>query len=446
VEVVIVGAGLSGLCAARELVARKVSCVVLEARGRVGGRMVRQSVIEDGWIDLGGQWIGPTQTAILDLTHSLGVLHFDWYSQGNNVLYYAGARSTFAGAFPPPPGSKVSIPGVTNADLIAAEQLSAKIDQLVATVNITQPWLTPNAQDLDDQTVTNWLGANSSSEFAKYSVATLAQANGDDPSESSMLFLLSEDAMGPAAEEPEKWLLQGAAGQIPPQLAAQLGDRILLGQPVKGITQNSSGVTVTTPSGRYRGKFAIVAVPPYLAGAIDYQPSMPAARLQLTQRVPMQSIIKNACIYPTAWWRGQGLSGIAVSQLPALSTADSSPPSGKPGILTSFFAGADAIALGTRTAKHRKAVAISNLVSYFGEQAAHPTQYVETNWPAEQWTGGAYGDFLGPGVLTKFGPALRAPVGRIHWAGTEMATRWMGFFDGAVRSAQDAASAVISQL
>jgi monoamine oxidase len=440
-----VGAGLSGLCAASELAKRGVSCVVIEARDRVGGRMVRQPVIEDGWIDLGGQWVGPTQTAILEVVKSLGISTFDSYVEGSTVLYYAGARSVISGSLAPV-NPLPAIPGVTEGDLVAAQKLSDQLDQLATTVNIAQPWLTPNAAALDNQTVTNWLDANTSSAFAKFLVGSSVSGNGDDPDEISMLFLLYENATSPQAEEPEKWLLHGAAGQIPPRLAAALGDRVILGQPVFEIAQGASGVTITTEGAIYSGQYAIVAVPPYLAGAISYQPAMPAMRLQLTQRYPMQTVIKNACIYPTAWWREEGVSGTALSQLPACLTADSSPPSGRPGILTSFFSGPGAVALETKSLAERRQTAISNLVTYFGPRAANPSQYIEANWPAEQWSGGAFNGFLGPGVLSTFGPALRAPVGRIHWAGTETATEWAGYFDGAVRAGQDAASEVMVRL
>jgi monoamine oxidase len=441
VDVVVVGAGLSGLCAATKLVASGVSCVVLEAQDHVGGRMVRQAVMENGWIDLGGQWMGPTQTALLDLARSFDISYFDSYATGDAVLYFEGVRSTFSGDYQLGAGTKVA-----GADVAAYRELSGQVDRLAETVNIASPWLTPNASYLDGLTVSQWLDANSSSAFAKFVVGSTISGNGDDPGQISMLYLLFSNATSPHSESPEKWLFDGAAGQIPPILAAKLGDRIRLNQPVYAIRQDSAGVQVTTPAGRHDGKFVIVAVPPYLAGAIDYEPAMSPARLQLTQRFPMQSIIKNACIYPSAWWREAGLSGTAQSELPAVLTADSSPPSGRPGILTSFFTAPPSIGLEARTPQQRQDVSISNLVTYFGPKAAEPAQYIEANWPANKWVGGAFNAFMGPGVLTTFGYALRAPVGQIHWAGTEVATRWTGYFDGAVRAGQDAASAVMSRL
>jgi monoamine oxidase len=440
VDVVVVGAGLSGLCAATGLVASGVSCVVLEAQDHVGGRMVRQAVAENGWIDLGGQWMGPTQTALFDLARSLGVSYFDSYDKGDGVLYFEGVRSTVSGDF-----QQLSAgTNITGTDVAAYRQLSGQLDRLAETVNITSPRLTPSASSLDGLTVSQWLDANSSSAFAKFVVGSTISANGDDPGQISMLYLLYSNATGPQSENPEKWLFDGAAGQIPPILAAKLGDQILLNQPVYAIRQDSSGVQVTTPAGRYDGKFVIVAVPPHLAGAIDYEPAMPPVRLQLTQRFPMQSIIKNACTYPSAWWREAGLSGTAL--LPTVHAADSSPPSGRPGILTSFFSAPASITLEARTPQQRKADTISSLVTCFGPKAAEPAQYIEANWPASKWVGGAFNAFMGPGVLTTFGDALRAPVDRIHWAGTEAATRWMGYFDGAVRAGQAAASAVMSRL
>jgi monoamine oxidase len=440
-DVVVVGAGLSGLCAARELVAQGVSCVVLEANSHVGGRMVRQPVIEGGWIDLGGQWVGPTQSALLGLAKSLGISHFDFYDKGNTVVYFGGVRSMLNEDLQPSPDSNV-----TPADLAGTAQLSATMDQLASTVNISKPWLTPNAAILDNVNVASWLSANSTSDFARFFVTTTTAGNGDDVNEVSMLNLLYQNAIGPHSEEPEKWLFNGAAGQIPLMLASKLDDQVVLNQPVYAIEQSSSGVVVRTPSGSYNGKYVIVAVPPYLAGAIDYSPAMPPVRLQLTQRVPMQSIIKCACIYPTAWWREEGLAGQALSQIEPSLTADSSPPSGRPGILTSFLVPPGSVGLEARTAAQRKAENLANLATYFGPKVMNPTQYIEANWPAHKWSGGAYNGFMGPGVLSTFGSALRAPVGRIHWAGTEVATRWAGYFDGAVRAGQDAASAVMHQL
>jgi monoamine oxidase len=439
-DVIVVGAGLSGLSAARELVRQGKDVVVLEARDRVGGRMVRKSVTGGGWIDLGGQWIGPTQANILALAESLGVKHFDSYATGHTVVSYEGALSTIDGFFPP----EAPFASVSADEVAEANRVWALFHSLAATANVERPWLTADAAHLDAQTVTNWLSTATSSEFARFCVSYwVLNQEGADPSATSMLFAVASYASGPDEEQPEQSLFDGAAGQIPERVAEELGDRIHLEQPVVRIAQDANGVTVTTGDRDYRADFVVVATPPYLAGAIDYSPPLPSRRMQFTQRAPMGAVFKYAAVYPTAWWRAKGLSGTTVSDGNVLLTADSSPPSGKPGILTGFVIGPAAIRFADQPVDVREQLVIADLVTYFGEQARHPTEFVEMNWPAEKWTGGAYNAVLAPNTLTSYGSAMSEPVGRIHWAGSEMAAKWTGYFEGAVRAGYAAAHAVL---
>jgi len=441
-DVIVVGAGLSGLVSARELVKRGKSVLVLEARDRVGGRMVRKSVMEGGWIDLGGQWIGHTHTGVLALTEALGIKHFDFYAKGRATVDYNGVLSTIDGSFPP----SNPLPSISVTDIAEANRVWQGLETLAASTNPEMSWSAPDAAALDAQTITSWLATATQSEFARFSVNhRILNDLGGDPTATSLLFALTDMVASPDDDRPEEWLLDGAAGQIPERLAADLGDRIHLGRPVFRIEQSSDKVTVTTSQGDYRGDFVIVATPPYLAGAIDYNPPMPAHRIQFTQRAPMGSLIKFAAIYPTAWWRAKGLSGATVSDRTVLATADSSPPSGTPGILTGFVSGPAAVRLTTQSEEDRKRIVLSDFTAYFGADAANPGQFVEMNWPGEKWTGGAYNAILGPNTLTTFGPGMADPVGRIHWAGSEMATRWTGYFEGAVRAGNAAADAVLKR-
>ena len=440
-DVIVVGAGLSGLCSARELRRQGKDPLVLEARGRVGGRMVRESVIEGGWIDLGGQWIGPTQTGIRSLAESLGVARFDAHWTGQDVLHYKGARSTTDGDFPPVEPS----PTISAAEVAEANRVWKLFVELSETVDVARPWLTPNAAELDAQTVTSWCAGVTTSPFARFCVDhwTLNQEGGD-PGAISMLFTLASYAAGPDEQEPELWLFDGGAGQIPERLAEELGDRILLDQPVLRIEQDGAAATVTTSGGKYRADFVIVATPPHLAGAIDYDPAPPARRIQFTQRAPMGSVTKYAAVYPTAWWRANGLSGSAASDRTVASTADSSPPDGTPGILTGFVIGPAAVALAGESEDSRRQTVLSDLAAYFGDEALNPAEFIEMNWMGEKWTGGAYNSVLAPNTLTTYGPTMSEPFGRIHWAGTDISPEWTGYFEGAVRAGHAAARAVLA--
>jgi len=160
----------------------------------------------------------------------------------------------------------------------------------------------------------------------------------------------------------------------------------------------------------------------------------------------MGSVIKCAAVYPTAWWRVKGLSGTTVSDRTVLATADSSPPNGIPGILTGFVIGPAAIRLAGQSDDARKQIVISDLVTYFGDEAMNPVQFVDMNWPGEKWTGGAYNAVLAPNTLTVYGPAMAQPVGRIYWAGSEISPKWTGYFEGAVHAGYVAARAVLASV
>ncbi|WJR34207.1 flavin monoamine oxidase family protein [Mycobacteroides immunogenum] len=439
-DVIVVGAGLSGLCAARELVRNGVDTLVLEARNRVGGRMVRQPVIGGGWVDLGGQWIGPTHSNILALADSLHINRFDSYQAGRSVIGYSNTVSTITGCFPP----AEPLPSIPTGDIAEVSRIWGEFRQLAATLDVQQPWLTPRASTLDSQTVTSWLDNATSSKFARFCIRHwVLNQEGGDPSAVSLLFALTCYAKAPEEDLPEHWLFEGAAGQIPERIARELGNRILLQQPVHRIEQDDPGVTLITNGGQYRTSYVIVATPPHLAGAIDYDPPLPADRTQFTQRAPMGSTVKCAAIYQRAWWRARDLNGSSMSDRTVLATADSSPPSGEPGILTAFITGPPAISLANKPENLRKDTVLADLAAYFGDEALDPVQYIETNWPGEKWTGGAYNAVLAPSTLTTYGPSMTRPVGRIYWAGTEMAQQWTGYFEGAVQAGQFAARTIL---
>jgi monoamine oxidase len=232
--------------------------------------------------------------------------------------------------------------------------------------------------------------------------------------------------------------------RIAEALAAGLGDRVRLGEPVRGISQDDDGVRVMTREGMtYEGSHVVVTLPPTLAGRLEYSPALPPWRDQLTQRLPAGSVVKAYAAYDEPFWRADGLNGQAISDLgPVKVTFDNSPPSGSPGVLMGFLEAGEARAWARRSADERRQAVIDCFVRYFGSKAARPVEYVERDWMAEEFTRGCYGAHFTPGVWTAYGPALREPVGRVHWAGTETATYWSGFMDGAVRSGERAATEV----
>ena len=447
-DVVVVGAGASGLNAALELVKAGLSVIVLEARNRVGGRLLTQGTIAGGWVDLGAQWLGPTQTNALELIKGYGLHTFDWQPETDpdiptNVIW-KGAKWTSEGDLDQAVTGGPST--ITAEDLADLEQALTKFRGLAKAVPADAPWKAAQATTLDAMTLQTWLDQNTSTPFAQrfFTLDTGADRE-ESPGWTSMLYMCWLDSSSPKEEGPEKYLVRGGLGQLPPLMAGQLKGRIVLGSPVRSMSQDKRGVTVRTPQNSYRAKCAIVALPPTLAGQIDYDPPMPTVRLQMTQRVPMGTSIKCIAVYPEAFWRNEsGGAWVGLGELPTISyAADSSPPNGVPGVMVSFIEGTRALTTETMTARQRRALVLADYVGYFGPKMASPTRYYEKNWPAEPWTGGAACFFTPPGVLSEpFGPAIREPVGRIHWAGTEAATRWMGYVDGALGAGHAAARAV----
>jgi monoamine oxidase len=438
VDVVIVGAGLSGLAAGRRLVRNGVSATVLEARDRVGGRT--WTVRRNGtFIDVGGQFIGPTQTRIVALAKAMGVKSFKPFNQGENLFDYNGKISRWDDAPPLP-----------QRDLV--EYLSAQhaLEKMGREVRRDAPWEAPHAEEWDWQTYQSWIDSNVQTEGAR----TLLELEFFDSSigagETSLLGALWAIRRAPPSEEPDSERLVGGAQQISERVARRLGGhRVVLGAPVRTLRHSDGMVVAESPAGSFKAERAIVAIPPTLALRIAYHPALPALRDGWTQRVAQGSVLKCQAIYPTPFWRGQGLSGHTVSdRWPFYATYDNGPPppDERPGILLGFATPNATRELGRRSESARRRGALDAFARLFGPRARSPIGYVEGNWSAMPWTRGCYQGMPSSGAILGFGEAWRAPVGAIHWAAGESSTRWPGYMDGAVRAGEAAADQVLAAL
>jgi len=232
---------------------------------------------------------------------------------------------------------------------------------------------------------------------------------------------------------------------------------------VRRIAHSGSSVTASGDSFSVTAKRCIVALPPALAGRVVYDPPLQALssdghlRDQLTQRWPMASILKVNVLYPTPFWRDAGLAGQVTSDSGAVrATFDNTPyPDSqaadvKPGAILGFIEADEARHWTSQSRQARYQQVISDLANYFGPQALQPlggiNGYYEALWNAEPFSGGGPTGIPMPGAWLEYGSAIRTPIGRVHWAGTETATRWSGYMDGAVESGQRAAKEVIDAL
>jgi monoamine oxidase len=171
---------------------------------------------------------------------------------------------------------------------------------------------------------------------------------------------------------------------------------------------------------------------------------LPVDRAMLHQRMPGGSIMKVAAIYDEPFWRSDGLTGLSASPGTAAPvTIDGCTASGNPGILCVIVEGPNCRRLGRMSESDRRQAILSDLAIRFGPKAANPAAYHEHDWTLERYSGGGMLSHAPTGVLTEFGPALRAPCGRIHWAGTESSPVMCGWVDGAVRSGERVAHEIL---
>ena len=454
-DVCVVGAGFAGLTAARDLVNAGKSVVVLEARSIVGGRVQAHELGGGQVSERGGTFVGPTQDHVLDLAKQLGVDTFDTYDTGDNVYMADGQRSTYSDTGPT--GTAPLDPVILPELALAVQQL----DSMANSVPVDAPWNAPSAADWDGQTLETWIKANSASDkFRRLVPLATRPIFGAEPRELSLLFVLfyiaaSGNETNPGTFERnfdtrnggQMWRLVGGSQEIALRIAAQLGRRVVLRSPVRRITQ--SGGRVTAVSDRYTVKCqkVIVAIPPTLAGRIDYHPIVPPERDQLTQRYGQGTLTKVAAVYDKPFWRDKGLTGQAVSIDGLVSaTFDDSPQSGAPGVIFGFVGGDSARKYQRMSPQEGRDKVLGEFAGFFGEEARTPKEFFDMRWTTEQWSRGCPVGIAGPGTLLAYGEQLRAPVGAIHWAGTETSTYWNGYMDGAVRSGQRAAKEVLDEL
>jgi len=433
-EVIVIGAGLAGLTIAHRLMGSGVDVIVLEAKGRVGGRLLNQTV-GGTVVDAGGSWVGPPQTAVLALIEELGLTTFPQHDEGQHMMVWNGRQRLFTGDTPP-------LPLPLQADL---GQAMWRLDRAARRLRGPDPWRHPDAERLDGQSLGAWVRRNTVTKQARFFLELVALVEfGSHPDELSLLgFLVYIESagglrtlIGGQGAALDRHVVGGAAA-ICDELATRLGERVHLNTPAVAVDQTTDRVRILTATGEFEAARAVLAVDPATADYIQHDPPLPLRRITLERTYALGSGMKAHVCYDRPFWRESALSGQSYANGGLVRITFDVGPSTGPGVLATFLGNqipGEAELIDGPLERRREAI-LAELAARFGDEARHPIDYVEQNWTHEPFQSGCVPRPY-PGVITSAGDAFTRPVGRLHFAGADTAEVWKGHMDGAVRSAQ----------
>ncbi|GAA2863391.1 flavin monoamine oxidase family protein [Paenarthrobacter ilicis] len=441
-DVVIVGAGPSGLTAARELKKAGLSVAVLEARDRVGGRTWTDT-IDGAMLEIGGQWVSPDQTALMDLLGELGLEMYSRYRDGESVYIGAdGKRTQYTGdTFP--------VNETTKAEM---DKLVGILDGLAAEIGPTEPWAHPKARELDTISFHHWLRQNSHDEEACNNIG-LFIAGGMLTKPAHAFSALQAVLMAASAGSfshltDEDFILDkrvvGGMQQVSLLQAAELGSDVVLNSPVRTINWSENAVTVVSDEATVNARYVIMAVPPNLYSRVSFNPPLPRRQHQMHQHQSLGLVIKVHAVYETPFWREAGLSGTGFSAGALVQEVyDNTNHGDSRGTLVGFVSDEKADAVFELSAEDRKKAILESIAGFLGDQALTPEVYYESDWGSEEWTRGAYASSYDLGGLHRYGKDQHANVGPIYWSSSDLAAEGYQHVDGAVRMGQATAARIV---
>uniref|UniRef100_A0A7M4FI22 Amine oxidase n=1 Tax=Crocodylus porosus TaxID=8502 RepID=A0A7M4FI22_CROPO len=418
-----------GLSAAKLLAESGLNVIVLEARDRVGGRTFTARNKQVKYVDLGGAYVGPTQNRVLRLSKELGLQTYKVNEVEHLIHHVKGKSYPFKGPFPPMRNPFV---------YLDYNNLWRTMDEMGKEIPNEAPWKAPHAEEWDKMTMQEFIDKICWTNAVKRFVTLFVNVDvTSEPHEVSALWFLwyvkqcgGTGRIFSTTNGGQERKFVGGSGQISEKIMERLGKRVKLESPVVRIDQSGENVIVETLNHEiYEGKYVISAIPPVLGLKIHFNPPLPPMRNQLINRVPMGAVIKAIVYYKDTFWRKKGYCGTMIIEdegaAIGLTLDDTKPDGSVPAII----------------GKKRLCELYAKVLG--SEEALHPVHYEEKNWCEEQYSGGCYTAYFPPGIMTQYGRILRQPVGRIYFAGTETATEWSGYMEGAVQAGERAAREIL---
>jgi len=432
IDVVVLGAGLAGLSAARDLRDAGADVLVLEARERVGGR-VHSARLEDGRIvQLGGEVVGHAHAAYRQLAAELGLTLVPSYVADPGEMTWGLQEGVFIGDEGP-----WMTPAEQEDERRAAEEFAA----LAATVDPADPWSHPEAERLDRMSVGDWLRARSTTAAVRrrHELSSLSLSC-DGPDRTSLLAELRKHAFlpGDAFYDLAAWeglrCREGSAALVA-RLAAEIDGAIRLGCAVVSIDVAPSGVSVGLADGEIVRAAAVVCALP--AGPLREVAVRGISEERLASLRAQRSALaaKVVAAYPEPFWHRTGQNGLAETEWLFGSTWSQG------GAVLSMLVPPERLSafLAAPPAARREAV-LDGLVALYGKRARDPDALLEHAWGADPFTQGYISAFA-PGDLHRIGPLHGTHEPPFYVAGSD---HWIaGYMEGAVRTGRGAARAAL---
>lgn len=418
----------------------------MEARDRLGGRTHTRHFDDGKYVDIGGQWIGPTQDRMYELAREQGIEWYETYNEGKNILDLNHVIKTYTGLIP-----KMDIPSLINIDFVLK-----KLDRLAKKVELRNPWSTPHAAAWDSMSLEAFVQKHCYTKSCyKVVRAGLETVYACELNEVSLLHALFYIRSGTnlnvllsIKDGAQQHRIKGGMQPFAEKLAEKFQASIRLNSPVKRIVQSGNVVSVSGDGFAYQARNVIVAVPPVLIREIEFSPSLPLKKQQLLQKLSMGIVGKVFGVYEKPFWRNTGFSGqvVADENTPFQTLFDSSPADSSYGVLLAFCIANRAREFFSQNEQTRKKIALEYFQRYFGKEASQPIYYTDHCWSDEAWSKGCYAGLYPTGAWTNFQNELAKPTGSIFWAGTETSEVWYGYIEGAVRAGERAAHEVLNSL
>jgi monoamine oxidase len=445
-DVIIIGGGFSGLAAARILHQATKKFVLLEARQRLGGRTHTHYFDDGKYIDVGGQWIGPTQDRMYALAHEHQVEWYDTYNEGKNIIDLNQKIKTYTGLIP-----KMDIASLINIDLALK-----KLERMAKKVPLHSPWLAPNATEWDSLSLEAFVRkicyTKNCYKVVRAGLETVYACELNEVSLLHALFYIHSgtnlNVLLSIQEGAQAHRIKGGMQKLADEIGSRFMQSIRFNSTITQVVHKNDSVTVYGNNFSFNAKRVIITVPPVLISSIEFKPELPLYKKQLLQKMSMGIVGKVTAVYEKPFWRDKGLSGQVVTDelAPFQTMFDSSPVDSRFGTLLAFCIANRARDFFAREEANRKKIALESFTRYFGAEASKPVHYMDHCWADEPWSKGCYAGIYPTGAWTNFRNELAQRTGVIHWAGTETSEVWYGYIEGAVRAGEREANQLLKEL